>query len=237
MLNTKYFCRLAFLLAAVSTAALAQTGGKISGRVIFAGDSSPLRGATVQIVQLKRSVATGDNGAYEFNGIPAGRYTILVRQDGFSEAARSIVLSEGASVSADFELQVTGVREQVTITASGETQAAFDAIEPTLAVDSNKILERGGLALGDTLDREPGIAKRNATAASSRPVIRGFDGDRILVAEDGIRDGSISAFSENHAEPVDLLSVDRVEVVRGPATLLYGSNAIGGVVNTISRNE
>jgi iron complex outermembrane receptor protein len=237
MLNTKYFCRLAFLLLALSTAVFAQTGGKISGRVIFAGNSSPLSGASVQIVQLKRSVATSDNGDYEFNGIPAGRYTILVRQDGFSSAARSIVLSEGGSVSADFALQVTGVHEQVTVTASGETQAVFDAIEPAVAIDSNKILERGGLALGDTLDREPGIAKRTATPASSRPVIRGFDGDRILIAEDGIRDGSIAAFSENHAEPVDLISVDRVEVVRGPATLLYGSNAIGGVVNTISRNE
>ena len=68
-------------------------------------------------------------------------------------------------------------------------------------------------------------------------MIRGFDGDRILVATDGIRINSIAALGENEAEPIDLLSVERVEIVRGPGTLLYGSNAIGGVVNAISRHD
>src|SRR5207247_1852869 len=109
MSNTKFLSRLILLLFVLSLSAVAQNGGNITGRVVFAGNSLPLSGATVQIVQLRHSVVTDSNGNYEFNGIPLGRYTILVRQDGFSDAARSVVLSAGNSISADFELQVTGV--------------------------------------------------------------------------------------------------------------------------------
>jgi iron complex outermembrane receptor protein len=68
-------------------------------------------------------------------------------------------------------------------------------------------------------------------------VIRGFDGDRVLVLQDGIRNGSLGSQSGDHGEPIDALAVERLEVVRGPATLLYGSNAIGGVVNAVSGRD
>jgi iron complex outermembrane receptor protein len=68
-------------------------------------------------------------------------------------------------------------------------------------------------------------------------VLRGFDGDRVLVLEDGNRIGSLGFQSGDHAEPIDILTLDRVEVVKGPATLLYGSNAIGGVVNAITGHD
>ncbi|MGH9944446.1 MAG: TonB-dependent receptor, partial [Pyrinomonadaceae bacterium] len=71
----------------------------------------------------------------------------------------------------------------------------------------------------------------------SRPVIRGFDGDRVLVLKDGIRTGSVGSQSGDHGEPIDVLSLERLEVVKGPATLLYGSNALGGVVNAVTRDE
>lgn len=68
-------------------------------------------------------------------------------------------------------------------------------------------------------------------------MIRGFDGDRVLVLQDGNRVGGLGFESGDHAEPVDVLTVEKVEIVKGPATLLYGSSAIGGVVNTISGHD
>lgn len=217
--------------------AFSQSGGKISGRVVFGGNSKPLSGALVNIVPGSRTVVTDSDGKYEFSGIPAGRYTIIAHLSGFEETARSITLVAGANGVVDLTLLITGAKERVTVTATGNEQAAFDAIQPTLTVGSSKILELGSIAIGDALNNQPGVSMRSATAASSRPVIRGFDGDRVLVAKDGIRDGSVSALSENEAEPIDLMSLDRIEVVRGPSTLLYGSNAIGGVVNAISRHD
>jgi iron complex outermembrane receptor protein len=221
----------------LSACATAQAGGKISGKVAFGDGLKPLSGASVTIVPIGRSAVADENGKYEFSGIPAGRYTVIAHFAGFQDAAKSLVLAPGGNEVVDFLMQLTGVKEQVTITATGDKQAAFDAIQPTITVGSSNILEHGSVGLGDALSDQPGVAMRSATPASSRPVIRGFDGDRVLVAIDGFRDGSVAALSENHAEPIDLMSLDRIEVVRGPSTLLYGSNAFGGVVNAISRHD
>jgi iron complex outermembrane receptor protein len=213
-----------------------QTGGKVSGRITFGDNSMPLSGVTVRLVPRDKTVITDAEGKYEFSGVPAGRYSIIAHLSGFEDSATLISVSGGSNV-VDVQMRLTGVAEQVTVTATGEKQAASDALQPTIAVGSTSILQRGSVGLGDAISNQTGVTMRSATQASSRPVIRGFDGDRVLVLRDGIRNGSVSALSENEAEPIDLMSLDRIEIVRGPATLLYGSNAIGGVVNAISRHD
>ena len=101
-----------------------RTQRPIDGK-IFAGDASPVAGASVQIVQLGRTTVVDDQGKYEFTDIPAGRYTIAVHRDGFGDVARSIVITGGAASTVDFKLQVSGIREQVTVTATGEKEAAL----------------------------------------------------------------------------------------------------------------
>ena len=88
--------------------------------------------------------------------------------------------------------------------------------------------------LGATLENQPGVAERSFGPGPSRPVIRGLDGDRVLILEDGQRVGDLSSQSGDHGVPLNPASATRIEVVRGPATLLHGSNAIGGLVNVIS---
>jgi iron complex outermembrane receptor protein len=102
-------------------------------------------------------------------------------------------------------------------------------------LDSFALAEKSAASVGEVLDNQPGVAKRSSGPGSARPVIRGFDGDRVLIMEDGIRTGTLSSQSSDHAEPIDVMSVERLEVVKGPTTLLYGSNALGGVVNAVSR--
>ena len=94
-------------------------------------------------------------------------------------------------------------------------------------------------SLGEALDHRvgTGIAKRSFGPGSSRPIIRGFDGDRVLVMEDGIRTGTLSSQSGDHGEVLNTGQLDRLEIVKGPATLLYGSNAMGGTVNAVSRHH
>jgi iron complex outermembrane receptor protein len=78
------------------------------------------------------------------------------------------------------------------------------------------------------------VAKRSFGPGTSRPVIRGFDGDRVLIMKDGVPTGTLSSQSGDHGESISTLNLEQLEVVKGPATLLYGSNAVGGVVNAIS---
>ena len=169
--------------------------------------------------------------------MPPGRYTVLVHIEGFADATRIVTVASGAAAAVDFAMQISALKEQVTVTASGTEQSVFDSFQSVNSVGSTQITERAATSLGDVLERETGVAKRSFGPGSSRPVIRGFDGDRVLILQDGVRTGSVGSQSGDHGEPLDPLAAERIEVVKGPATLLYGSNALGGVVNVIGNDE
>ena len=216
---------------------MAQSGGTVNGRVTFGDDNSNLHHVSVQIVELRRSTFTDDNGAFSFAGVAPGRYTLLVHQEGFADQRQKVTVESGSVINVDFQLVLTGIREDVTVTATGSEQSTFESIASVSSVDSNLIRQRAAVGIGEVLNGEPGVAKRSFGPGNSRPVIRGFDGDRVLVSTDGVRTGSLASQSGDHSEPVDVLAAERIEVVKGPATLLYGSNAIGGVVNAISGHD
>jgi iron complex outermembrane receptor protein len=109
-----------------------------------------------------------------------------------------------------------------------------DAFVPITVVPSNEITSTPGANLADSLQYRPGIAGSTFAPGANRPVIRGLDNFRVRVQENGIGSHDVSALSEDHAVPIDPFAADRIEVVRGPATLRYGSQAIGGVVNAIN---
>lgn len=97
-----------------------------------------------------------------------------------------------------------------------------------------QLLSQPSSTLGDAFATRPGIASTTFAPGASRPVIRGLSGFRVRIQENGLSTGDVSALSDDHAVPIDPLAAGRVEVVRGPATLRYGSQAIGGVVNAIN---
>ncbi|MEM7192264.1 MAG: TonB-dependent receptor [Pseudomonadota bacterium] len=94
-----------------------------------------------------------------------------------------------------------------------------------------EILANGGQTITDSIENKPGIAGSTFAPGANRPIIRGLDSYRIRIQENGIGSHDVSAISEDHAIPIDPSSADRIEVVRGPSTLRYGSQAIGGVVS------
>jgi iron complex outermembrane receptor protein len=102
------------------------------------------------------------------------------------------------------------------------------------SVDRDKILRTGGANLADALADIPGVTGTSFASGASRPVIRGFDAQRVRTLEDGVGSFDVSDVGPDHGVPIDPLSAQRVEVVRGAATLRYGSQAIGGVVNAIN---
>ncbi len=218
-----------------SISQFAQTGS-ISGVVKFGTDTF-LHDARVSVVQTSHTTQTDENGRYEITGVQPGRYTILAHLEGFADASQVVTVATGANLTVDFRLQIASLQEQVTVTASGIQQSVFDSFQTVNSVGSTRIAERAATSLGEVLENETGVAKRSFGPGSSRPVIRGFDGDRVLVLEDGVRSGSVGSQSGDHGETVDPLSAERIEIVKGPGTLLYGSNALGGVVNVIGHHE
>jgi iron complex outermembrane recepter protein len=230
---------LAFIFAGLfSLQTFGQTAGTatLRGRVILGESGRPVHNALITILQLKRTVDTDNNGNYEFQGVPPGKYDIVAHLDRVPDIVRTADLTAG-DATVNFQIELTGVREEVTVTATGSEQAVSSSIQSVEVLGSIELAKKSPVSLGEALDGELGIAKRSFGPGTARPVIRGFDGDRVLVLQDGNRVGGLGFESGDHAEPVDLLTVERVEIVKGPASLLYGSNAIGGVVNTISGHD
>ncbi|MBX3278565.1 MAG: TonB-dependent receptor [Acidobacteria bacterium] len=218
-------------------AALGQGMGVVRGKVTLEDTGKPLHRVHILLLPLQREVETDDDGKFEFRDVPPGRYDIAARIDRVPEVVQMIQVSEGQTLDLDFRIRLRVVRDQVTVTGSGTAETSFNSIQSVTSLGATEIAEKNAISLGELLDNQLGIAKRSFGPGNSRPVIRGFDGDRVLVLQDGMRIGSLGFQSGDHAEPIDPLSVDRIEVVKGPATLLYGSNGIGGVVNAIGEHN
>ena len=108
---------------------------------------------------------------------------------------------------------------------------ADDAFVPVTVVTGREVLAQQGATITDTLQFKPGIAGSTFGAGANRPIIRGLDNARVRVQENGIGSHDVATLSEDHAVPIDPNAAKRIEVIRGPATLRYGSQAIGGVVS------
>jgi iron complex outermembrane receptor protein len=126
------------------------------------------------------------------------------------------------------------VDEKVVVTGSPIARSQDKLSRVVTAVPRDEALRNGGGDIGTALQQIPGVAGSGFAAGSSRPVIRGFDATRVLVTENGIGSHDVAELSPDHGTPVDILSASRIEVLRGAATLRYGSQAIGGVVNVIN---
>jgi iron complex outermembrane receptor protein len=123
--------------------------------------------------------------------------------------------------------------EEIVITASGHERTRFDVLQGTNVLAGDSLDRAVRSTLGDTLAFQPGIASSGFSAGSTRPVIRGLDGPRVRVLQNGVGTGDASGVSADHQVTADPLLVERIEVLRGAGTLRYGSSAIGGVVNVI----
>jgi iron complex outermembrane receptor protein len=221
----------AAVAAAVSAPAVAQTGGAVSGRVTRdTGDA--MAGALVAIEELKREARTGENGEYRFENVPPGRYHMSVRAEGYSSRRAEVTVTpQGATLDLVVELDLHFAE---VVSVSPNPRAQFESYQPTSVLAGQDLAKHLEATIGSTLYAEPGIAVRELGPGPSRPVIRGLDGDRVAVLEDGQRMGDLSSQSADHGVPVNPAAAQRIEVVRGPATLLYGANAIGGLVNIIT---
>lgn len=119
------------------------------------------------------------------------------------------------------------------VVVTGNPLDAKDLATPASVLTGKDLVLRRGSTLGETLDGLPGVSSTYFGPNANRPVIRGQDGDRIRVLGNGGASFDASSLSFDHAVPIDPLVVERVEVLRGPAALLYGGSAVGGVVNAI----
>ena len=224
-------------LNGVPAIGFAQSTGTLRGKVTLETTGNPIHNVIITISRLNRSTETDDNGVYELQNIPPGTYEIIAHLDRVPDVVETVTVTAGGTTTADIQIRLTTRREEVTVTATGAEETSFNSIQSVTSLSSVQISEKNSQSIGEALDHELGVAKRSFGPGNARPVIRGFDSDRVLVVQDGNRIGSLGFQSGDHGEPIDVLSLDKLEVVKGPATLLYGSSAIGGVVNAVTGHD
>jgi iron complex outermembrane receptor protein len=225
------------VLLSVAAVCLGQSTATIGGTVHLGPSGQPMHNARIILSPLGRSVDSDDEGKFEFRDVPPGSYQVIARSPGLADDRKVVRLNAGATETLEFTLRVAPIHESITVTATGKEESTLDVMQPVTSLEQTDLQQKSAASLGEVLETVPGIAKRSFGPGTARPVVRGFDGDRVLILEDGIRTGTLSSQSGDHGEPVDVNSLERLEVVRGPGTLLYGSNAIGGVVNAVSRHD
>jgi len=221
-------------LAAVAFGTAQPRGATLRGRLTDSLNAQPVANALVFIEELARETRSGADGAYSFDNLPPGTYHLLIQADKFIPGHFEVTLA-AAPVTQDFtlnpELHFTEV-----VSVSPEPRSQFESYQPTSVLQGQELTRDMRGTLAAVLDGQPGIAERSFGPAPARPVIRGMDGDRVLILEDSNRMGDLSSQSADHGVAVNPALASRLEIVRGPATLLYGSNAVGGLVNVITES-
>ena len=119
------------------------------------------------------------------------------------------------------------------IVVVGHPPTDFGLLAATASIGGDNLVAANRAQIGDILEGLPGVASTSFAPGASRPVLRGFSGDRIRVMTDGLGSLDASNVSVDHAVVFDALTVDHIDVFHGPSVLLYGGNAIGGAINAI----
>ena len=198
------------------------------------GDGRPIVGATVRVLELDRAQRTGAAGEFTFANIPRGTYRVFVAAGGFASSTDTVRVEIGTA-RADFELLHSAVElREIVVTASAVPHTTSESYQPTAARGRAELLDSPGISFAEKLADIPGVAVRGMSSAPSRPVLRGMTDNELLVLENGLRMGDLATFDPAHATPIEAAAVSQIDVVRGPATILYGPSTIGGVVNVLT---
>lgn len=215
------------LLCATSLSAQNKTA-RLDGRVTDGPDGQPLFGVRVHLPALKLSAVTNSEGNYHFEGLPSVRTQIEVSYEGHQTIVEQINLTQNTHK--DFVLLERDARlgEAVVTGVTGETRLQKLSTPVTL-LSNDKLRGISSTNIIDALAHEPGISQITTGSGISKPVIRGLGYNRIVVVNDGIRQEG-QQWGDEHGIEIDPQSVHSVEVLKGPASLMYGSDALAGVV-------
>ncbi|MEP6507876.1 MAG: TonB-dependent receptor, partial [Gemmatimonadales bacterium] len=226
-------CLLATVTSAYSQQSAAVTSGAISGTVTDDA-SRPIQGAIVSLAELRLQSITGANGKFSFTGIPGGDYTVVARRLGYGSTVRTHV-ANGSQVTNVTLVASPFAVDPITVTATRTPALVGGSVLSVAELGEDALRRNATISLAHSLKSLPGVQSVSTGEQIGKPMIRGLFGSRVLVLQDGSRIEDYS-WSEEDAPSIDARLAQRVEVIRGPASVLYGSDAIGGVVNVIPQD-
>ena len=219
--------------------------GAVQGRVVDDGGGAALAGAVVALEELGLSTTTGSDGTFVIEQIPDGDYTLTVTREGFAPLTSRVTVAAGLPIRLDLRLPaaafeeqvvVTGIRSELALAEESDTGSrlglsAMDIPASLDVIDSAVMEARGYQRISDAVETTPGVVVGQNPAAPSSFSMRGFTRSQITVLRDGIWLGPANMVMR----PQNTFNLDRVEVLRGPSSVLNGQGAVAGTVNAITK--
>jgi iron complex outermembrane recepter protein len=224
-----------FAFAQNDSSAVRPTRGQrnsFSGKVTDAATGLPLSGATIYFTDLKTGAATLGDGGFSFAGIPAGKHLVEVSFVGYAGVSEYIEIR--GDVRRDFSLKAEVVeRSEVVVTGISAATQSRRTATPITTVRRQDLLRHASTNIVDAISKQPGVAQISTGPAVSKPVIRGLGYNRVITIHDGVRQEG-QQWGDEHGLEIDEYSVSKIEILKGPASLMYGSDAMAGVINIMS---
>ncbi len=231
-MTTHYYPKMFIILTClfISTSAFSQNS--LTGKITSAKDSSALVGVTVYIPDLKLGAATDANGNYTIQNIPKGTFLAVVSYVGYASQTKEISVNETATINFVLEESGTSMNEVIVTGVSSATEQRNNPI-PVSIVNQKDFSQNASTNIIDAIAIAPGVSQMTLGPNISKPFIRGLGYNRVVTVNDGVRQEGQQWFDEFGIE-VDEYSVNKVEILKGPASLSYGSDAMAGVINMLA---
>ncbi len=204
----------------------------VAGKVTDAQKSNALAGATISVPDLRKSAVTNQNGEFIIKNLPVkGRFLVLVSYVGYQSATQIVDFSNPSSLIFALQPSVIEGRE-VVITGSATSSDNRKNSTSVATLNKQQLLSHPSNNLMDAISRIPGVSQITTGPSISKPVIRGLSYNRVVTLNNGVKQQG-QQWGDEHGIEIDQYSADHVEVLRGPASLMYGSDALGGVINIL----
>jgi len=219
-----------FIIIYLFTGHLLNAQGLIKGSITDQ-DSRPLQGANIFIHELNKGTVSDENGLYQFGDIPGGKFRVQYSFLGYSPEIKTVFFTD-STIEMNIILLETSIETKEIVISGG-----FNATQHENAVNIEILKLSSSTTIitpntSELLTKVPGVNMISKGPGVSKPVIRGLSMDNVLVLNNGVRNENYQ-YSDHHPLGIDEFGIEDVEIIKGPASLLYGSDAIGGVVNFI----
>ncbi len=203
----------------------------ISGKVTDEATGQVLQGATIYITETKKGIVTNDKGQFQIQ-LAAGNYIIEVSYIGYTINTKNITISNNLEL--NVALNHTAVEStNVTVTSFLRATSSRRTPTPINIIKKEDLLKGSGTNLIDALSNTPGVSQLSTGPAISKPIIRGLGYNRVMVLNDGVKQEG-QQWGDEHGIEIDEYNVSRIEVLKVPASIIYGSEALSGVINIVS---
>lgn len=201
--------------------------------VVVDENNEPLAGASVFLYPIEKGTVTDANGHFVFSNLPQGSYIVDISFIGYKKYVDTLLVNKNISYKARLEVSNLSLQEVLITDNYAEKRKKEESLNIEVVNDTYLKQNLGG-SLMNSLERLPGVTTIDIGSGQSKPVIRGLGFNRVVVVENNIKHEA-QQWGADHGLEVDQYAVDNVEVIKGPASLMYGSDAIGGVIDMKNR--